>query len=191
MNAVIRRLTEDDWLEFSRIRLRALLTDPSVFGSNYERESHFTEAVWRERLRATENAIFLIFLGDDAPIGMTAVSIDREDPTGKTALLWGTWLAPAARGKGLSELLYRTRINWAKAQPTTEKIIVSHRASNLSSKHANQKHGFVFTHETEQLWTDGATEDEIFTSLKSKFEDESSLDFDDVVLTDLDDRTFA
>jgi RimJ/RimL family protein N-acetyltransferase len=133
MNITIRQLTEDDWFEFSRIRLKALLTDPKVFGSNYEKESQMTEAEWRSRLQAKDNAIFLIYK-DETPIGITCVSVDREDATQKTALLWGSWLAPDFRGKGLSELMYRTRIHWAKRQPTVEKIIVSHRASNLSSK---------------------------------------------------------
>ena len=167
MSITIRRLTEDDWLEFSQIRLKALQTDPEVFGSNYEKESQMTEADWRGRLRAKDNAIFLLCAGD-TPIGMTCVSIDRHDATKKTALLWGSWLAPPFRGKGLSELMYQTRINWAKRQPTVEKIIVSHRASNLSSKRANQKHGFTTTHKIEETWTDGATEDEIFYELKIK-----------------------
>jgi RimJ/RimL family protein N-acetyltransferase len=165
MSITIRRLTEDDWLAFSQVRLKALQTDPQVFGSNYEKESKNTEADWRSRLQA--NAIFLI-CADDTPIGMTGVSIDRNDPSGKTALLWGSWLAPHFRGKGLSELMYQTRINWAREQPTVEKIIVSHRASNLSSKYANQKHGFVATDKNEKVWTDGATEDEIFYELKIK-----------------------
>jgi RimJ/RimL family protein N-acetyltransferase len=165
MSITIRQLTENEWLEFSRIRLRALLTDPQVFGSNYEKESQMTEADWRVRLRAQDNAIFLI-CGDETPVGMTCVSVDRNDPTGKTALLWGSWLAPQFRGKGLSELMYRTRIEWAKAQPTVEKIIVSHRASNLASERANQKHGFVRARKKEKIWTDGATEDEIFYELK-------------------------
>ena len=58
MNITIRQLTEDDWFEFSRIRLKALLTDPKVFGSNYEKESQMTEAEWRSRLQAKDNAIF-------------------------------------------------------------------------------------------------------------------------------------
>ena len=105
---------------------------------------------------------------DETPIGMTSVSIDRNDPTGKTALLWGSWLAPEYRGKGLSDLMYQSRINWAKDQPTVERIIVSHRASNLASKYANQKHGFVEIHKKEKIWTDGATEDEIFYELEIK-----------------------
>lgn len=167
MSITIRRLTEDDWFEFSQVRLKALQTDPKVFGSNYKRESQMTEAKWRNRLEAKDNAIFLIYAGE-TPIGITCVSVDRDDATKKTALLWGSWLAPDFRGKGLSELMYRTRIDWAKRQPTVEKIIVSHRASNLSSKYANQKHGFVTTHKTEKVWTDGATEDEIFYELKIK-----------------------
>ena len=167
MNISIRQLIENDWREFSQIRLKALQTDPSVFGSNYEKESQMSEAEWRNRLQAKDNAIFLIY-EDETPIGMTCISIDRDDPTRKTALLWGSWLAPDFRGKGLSELMYRTRINWAKNQPTVEKIIVSHRASNVASKYANQKHGFVLTHKTEKVWTDGATEDEIFYELKIK-----------------------
>jgi len=167
MNIFTRQLTENDWCEFSQVRLKALQTDPNVFGSNYEKESQMTEAEWRSRLQAKDNAIFLIF-ENETPIGMTGVSIDRNDPTKKTALLWGSWLAPHFRGKGLSELMYQARINCAKEQPTIEKIIVSHRASNLSSKYANRKHGFVLTHKTEKVWTDGATEDEIFYELKIK-----------------------
>ena len=167
MNITIRRLTEDDWLAFSQVRLTALQTDPKVFGSNYERESQMTEAEWRSRLQAKDNAIFLIY-ENETPIGMTCVSIDRDDATKKTALFWGSWLAPHVRGKSLSELMYQTRINWAKEQPTVEGIIVSHRASNLSSKYANQKHGFETTRKNEKVWTDGATEVEIFYELKIK-----------------------
>ncbi len=167
MSFSIKQLTENDWRTFAEVRLKALETDPEVFGSNYEKESQMTEAEWRSRLQAKNNAIFLIF-ENETPIGMTCVSVDREDATKKTALLWGSWLAPHARGKGLSELMYQTRLNWAKQQTMVEKIIVSHRASNLPSKFANQKHGFVFTHKNKKVWTDGATEDEIFYELKIK-----------------------
>jgi RimJ/RimL family protein N-acetyltransferase len=167
MNITIRRLEEKDWFEFSQMRLKALQTDPKAFGSNYEKESQMSEADWRAKLQANDNAIFMVY-DNETPIGMTCVSIDRNDPTQKTALLWGSWLAPHIRSKGLSELMYQTRINWAKQQPTVEKIIVSHRRSNLASKRANQKHGFVFTHKTEKSWTDGEIEDEIFYELVIK-----------------------
>ena len=167
MAVSIKKLAENDWHEFSRVRLKALKTDPNVFGSSYETESLFTEEDWRSRLSAKDNAIFLI-CDDETPIGMTAVSVDRNDPSGKTALLWGSWLEPEYRGKNLSRLIYGTRIDWATAQPSVEKIIVSHRASNLSSKYANQKHGFIETSRNQKIWRDGVTEDEIFYELRIK-----------------------
>lgn len=99
-------------------------------------------------------------------IGMTGVSVFRDDPTGKTAIFWGSWLEPDFRGAGLSDLMYKTRIKWAKEHPGIERIIVSHRASNLASKYANQKHGFVYTKTHEKIWADGATEGEICYELK-------------------------
>lgn len=160
MSISIRQLNEDDWREFSQIRLKALKTDPLVFGSNYEKESHLSEADWRSRVQTEDSAVFMV-LDDETPIGMTGVAVDRDNPTKKTAIFWGSWLEPEFRGKGLSDLIYKARINWAKAHPTVETIIVSHRASNLASKYANQKHGFVLTETHEKVWTDGATEDEL------------------------------
>jgi RimJ/RimL family protein N-acetyltransferase len=161
----IRQLNENDWREFSQVRLKALKTDPLVFGSNYEKESQFTEADWRSRLQAKDSAVFMLF-ENETPIGITGVSVFRDDPTNRTAMFWGSWLEPDFRGKGLSEMIYRARIDWAQRHPTVERIIVAHRASNLASKYANQKHGFVFTRTHEIVWSDGATEDEVCYELK-------------------------
>lgn len=164
MKIEIRQINESDWLQFSRIRLTALQSDPQVFGSNYEREAQYVEEDWRSRLRDPASAVFMLF-ERETTVGMTGVTIDRNDESGKTAVFWGTWLAPQYRGRGLSELIYKTRIDWAKQNPNIEKIIVSHRESNLPSKFANQKHGFKFTHSIEKQWIDGKTENEVFYEL--------------------------
>lgn len=160
MNISIRKLGENDWRLLKEIRLKALKSDPLVFGSNYEYESENTEADWRNRLQSADSAIFMLFAGE-TPIGMTGVSVFRDDPTDRTAIFWGSWLKPDFRGKGLSKLMYEKRIEWAKAHPTVRRIIVSHRASNIASKYANQKHGFVFTRTHEKVWSDGVKEDEV------------------------------
>ena len=169
MNVSIRQLNESDWRVFSQIRLKALQTDPLVFGSTYEKESQFVESDWRERLQANDSAIFMLF-AEETPIGITGVSVFRDDPTKRTAIFWGSWLAPEFRGKGLSDLMYKARINWAKEHPGIQRIIVSHRASNLASKYANQKQGFVFTRTHEKTWADGAIEDEVCYELFIKTE---------------------
>ena len=160
MNISIRRLTADDWRELSQIGLKALQTDPLVFGSNYETETRCAEADWRVRLESDDSAIFVIFAGDE-PIGMTGVSVWRDDPTRRTAIFWGSWLDPKFCGKGLSDSMYQARLEWARGHPTIERIIVSRRASNPASKFANQKHGFKSTRTHEKVWADGAVKDEV------------------------------
>jgi RimJ/RimL family protein N-acetyltransferase len=163
----VRRLVEHQWQVLRDVRLRALKADPSVFSSNYEKESAMTDADWKSWLRTNDTAVFVLY-EDPTPIGMAAISVDREDPTKKRAILWGSWLEPFARGKGLSKTMYEARLAWAKEHPTIETVIVSHRASNLSSKQANQKHGFVFTHSVEKVWPDGTRDDNVFYALAVK-----------------------
>lgn len=159
MTISIKQLTESDWRELSAVRLRALQTDPSVFGSNYESESKLDETDWRKWFDPAGTAIFMIFDGTRG-VGMTCISVYRDDPTNRTAIMWGSWLEPDMRGHGLSGMMYDARIKWAEQHPTIEKIIVSHRASNLASKHANQKHGFSPTHVSERVWPDGTRDEE-------------------------------
>lgn len=164
MNISIKQIKENDWQELRSLRLKSLQFDPTVFGSNYQKESAYTEADWRKMLQNEDTAIFLLY-EDDAPIGITGISVDRDDSAKKKAHLWGSWLEPHIRGKGISALLYQARIAWAKQHPTIETILVSHRASNLSSMHANQKHGFVFTHKQDKVWPDDGHDEQLFYEL--------------------------
>ena len=160
----LRKLEEQDWALLRVIRLRALDADPGVFSSNFKDESQNEEKDWRGQLAQKNTAIFGIFQNDQI-IGMTSVSIHRDDPWQKIALLWGSWLERSCRGKGLSVLMYEKRIEWAYEHPTCEKITVSHRASNIASMRANQKHGFVKAYTISKQWPDGIIEDDIFYEL--------------------------
>jgi len=169
MDVTIRELTANDWQTLRDIRLTALKTDPAVFGSNFAAESEKTEQDWKLWLRSDDVAIFGIF-DASTPVGMTCVSVSRGDPSKRTALFWGSWLAPEFRRRGISEMMYRSRIDWAKNHPTIERITISHRASNVASKHANQKHGFVFKRRYEKIWPDGIAEDDVCYELDLKKE---------------------
>lgn len=164
MRYSVKKLEADDWTIFSEIRLRALRSDPKVFGSTYEREVEFSETDWRTRLADPDTAVFVV-LESGRAIGMTGAAVDRDDSSRRTVLLWGSWVEPDARGRGISKLFYESRIAWARTQPGVERIIVSHRESNDASRFANQKFDFVFTRETTKLWNDGITERELHYEL--------------------------
>ncbi len=164
MNISIKKINKKDWREFREIRLKALQSDPKVFGSHYGREKNYSKQDWKEWIGAKNQAIFFIY-DDEKPIGMTGIYIPQDTVTKTTAVLWGSWLEPEYRRKGISDLMYKARINWAKKQPELKRIEVSHRESNVASKYANQKHGFRLVKEEDKVWHDGISEKDVIYEL--------------------------
>ncbi len=166
---VVRKFRPDEWQDYKAIRLRALETDPHVFSSNYAREAALQDQHWKDGLANPDLGVFGVF-DDGKPVGMTGIAIrDKLDASLQTAGLWGSWIDPAYRGQGISQDMYRARINWAREHPMAARVVVSHRASNEASKRANQKHGFVYTHTEEGVvWPDGSTDAQLFYELRVK-----------------------
>ena len=77
-----------------------------------------------------------------------------------------SFIHPDYRGRGLSELFYQARIDWARSQEGITRVIVSHRDGNEASKAANQKFGFVATDSTETVFPDGVLAKEYNYELK-------------------------
>lgn len=163
----IKQIGENDWREFRDIRLKALQTDPKAFGSHYDREILFSKQEWNEWVSRTNQGIFLIY-DDENAIGVTGIYIPQDIVVKYKAVLWGSWLEPEYRRKGISDLMYKTRIEWAKQHKNLRLIEVSHRESNAASKHANQKHGFRLVKEVEKEWHDGITEKDVMYELDLK-----------------------
>lgn len=124
----LRALTPDDVDLYRPIRLRALSTDPGSFGSTYERESAFDDATWRSRLAGRGDRRGVVFLATQqaAPgaemqsVGVAGV-YHTEDPG--VVYLWGMWVAPEARGTGVSRALVEACIGWANAEQGTAIVL--------------------------------------------------------------------
>lgn len=158
MTITLHRLEVDDWERFRAVRLEALRSDPGVFSARLADALARSDEGWQDFLRNPNTAVFGVFDGEQM-IGITGISIDREDPTGETAMLWGSWLRPDYRGRGISKAMYEARLGWAKAHPICKKVVVSHRESNIASRNANQKNGFRFVGKSDpQTWPDGGVE---------------------------------
>lgn len=154
----LRRFLPADWAIYKIIRLEALKNDPAVFGSNYDKEFKYEDEEWRSILENPERAFFGLF-HDNTLIGVTGVARkkDKEDEV----ILVASYIHRTHRGKGLSELFYKARLDWARNNGYKH-VIVSHRISNEASKAANQKHGFRYTHSEKEIWPDGIEADQLY-----------------------------
>ncbi|MCB9686184.1 MAG: GNAT family N-acetyltransferase [Alphaproteobacteria bacterium] len=154
---MVRLFTPPEWSAYREIRLEALRTDPGVFSSDHGREQARPEDHWRARLADERVGIFGVQV-DGAWVGMTGVVQSSENPD--AAVLWGSWLRPEWRRRGLSVAMYVARFAWARGRGLT-RVLVSHREGNTASASANQKHGFERVREELREWPDGAVEAEV------------------------------
>jgi RimJ/RimL family protein N-acetyltransferase len=163
----IRPFRKSEWKELRDIRLEALKNHSDVFASNYADESLQSEQDWLTWIETDgSKCTFALFNTASKVIGMTSIVTAREDITGQTAKLCASYISESEKGKGLSDLLYKARIAWAKAQDGRFKsIIVSHREGNEASRRANQKYGFQHTHTQMVKWPDNQFANEVFYKL--------------------------
>lgn len=157
----IRQFSAEDMQAYRGIRLEALQLEPGVFGNSYAMEAAMTDEEWRERITNPRYARFGLFYGGEL-VGLTAVIADEAD--GTLGYMTQSYIRAAHRGRGLSRMLYDARIKWASASGV-KKLTIGHRGSNVASKTANQRYGFVFTHAESRVWPDGTTDDMVYYEL--------------------------
>jgi RimJ/RimL family protein N-acetyltransferase len=157
----IRPLDRSEWEVFKNFRLRALQSEPGVFALSYDSEASHSPEQWQDTVHGPSHQVFGLF-DDERLVGITAAFAWRDDPSGQTAILGMSFIAPAYRGRGLSQMLYDARLNWIRAHRQFKKIIVSHRESNEASRRAIERHGFTLSGHSSRTWPDGTAEEEFF-----------------------------
>lgn len=114
--------------KFASIRLLALKTDPSSFGSTYAREIAFTPDQWRARLSTADRATFVASLADPAQAWVATASVlvpsamiaDAVAPLGAAGvagavyMVVGMWVHPGHRRKGLGRGLVEQVAVWIR-----------------------------------------------------------------------------
>jgi GNAT superfamily N-acetyltransferase len=110
----VRRIRADEGLALRAVRLAALSADPLAFGSTLERELPLPEAHWRQRSEeaasGTGSTIYLAADLDRAPYGM----LGAFTPEDGSRHLWGMWVDPSRRGRGVGAALLNAVLAWCQ-----------------------------------------------------------------------------
>ena len=150
----IRALTPDDWEILRELRLKALKIHPDYFSSSAQEAGKQPPDYWQEFLAEPKRRVFGLFDGKKL-IGITAISPDRDDTTGRVGGLHYNFIEPEYRGRGLANLFYEVRIKWALQNTDWIKIKTSHREGNEASRKAILRAKFVCIGIKEADWPDG------------------------------------
>lgn len=122
----IRLFTDKDSQSLWDLRMLALRTDPWSFVDSPEelRAMSVEEFATRLRAGAAENFIVGAF-EQHAAVGM--VGCYQEVPLKRRhkAWIWGVFVAPAARGRGIAKSLLQAAIQRAKSIPGIEMVLLT------------------------------------------------------------------
>jgi GNAT superfamily N-acetyltransferase len=156
-------LGPDDYELVRTIRLRCLREEPSAFGSTYEREVAFTDAVWIDRLRPDANPHYLVEAPDGTPAGIAA-GVPDATATG-VANLVSMWVEPRARGTGVADELIGAVLLWAETAGY-HALSLHATEGNVRAERAYQRHGFQRTGRTFPRERDDSIEFEMALALR-------------------------
>ncbi|SFC71110.1 Protein N-acetyltransferase, RimJ/RimL family [Polaromonas sp. OV174] len=165
----IRRLTSLDASAFQALRLSALRDSPSAFGSSYDEEKDIPVTTVEARLvMKPDRGIFGAF-EDDTLVGMIGLGRESMKKLVHKAFVWGMYVGPEVRGKGIARALLQEAISVAGSVPSVQQINLSVNASNAAAIRLYQSAGFtVFGCEPGALLIDGELHDETHMYLRLK-----------------------
>jgi GNAT superfamily N-acetyltransferase len=150
----VRAVRMGDEARLRGLRLRALTDSPDAFAAGADQEAQLPASHWCELARQSEAADHLaiyVAVDGDAWLGMGAGRWhDRERGI---AQLWGMWVEPTARGRGLGERLVAGVRGWAAAHGARFlRLGVATRPGDATAFY--ERLGFVQTGETRLMRTD-------------------------------------
>ena len=146
----IRVLTEADAGIFWAVRLRALREEPEAFGRDYEetkdRPLAEVAGVLREEAASADDFTLGAFegvAGAEALIGIAGFRRHRGRKERHKGDIWGMYVAPEGRGRGVGRALLEELVGRARALPDLEQIHLAVVATNVAAGHLYRALGFA------------------------------------------------
>ena len=120
---VVRRVRPEEWEAYRTLRLKALASDRVAFGSSLEEESRRSDAEWKETTDHGANSTRSYLSVAEVPglelVGMTVGALVEETPW-----IFGMWVEPTWRGRGIGGALLDSAIAWLQQLRPSQPIFL-------------------------------------------------------------------
>jgi len=140
----IIQLTKLDLELFRGIRLLALRTYPESFGASYEEEQNFSNSDWDKRIGNPDSSDFLLGAFSDGKLsGITGFYRLSKEKFAHKGMIWGVFVIPEARGKGIGRKLMDEALNRASKLAGLSVIQLCVAEPNIEALSLYKKLGFL------------------------------------------------
>jgi ribosomal protein S18 acetylase RimI-like enzyme len=153
----VRRLRASEWREFRELRLAALRTDPTAFGSTLAEALAFPDEEWQRRARNGAEDPFAATFVAVGPGGKFHGMIGSFRSDGEIHL-WGMWVDPARRGRKLGAALLDRLLGFVAAAAPDRPVILEVNRAQASAERLYRSRGFAFDGTVRPLGHDSPAE---------------------------------
>lgn len=106
----VRALGDEEWQVYRDVRLEALREAPDAFAASAKQEEAFNDELWQTRVKRSRR---LVAEDGDRVVGVVSVGRKPEDDE-KVSELFGLWVTPELRGKGVAWKLVDAGVRQAR-----------------------------------------------------------------------------
>ena len=158
----VRILTSTDTNAFRALRLQAIQDSPAAFLQTEVEFKVLNTAELEKWIEVSENRVTVGAFDDNGLIiGIAGLRRESGDKIRHKAQVWGVFVVPEARGKGVSRMMMNTLISEARLRVGLSHLCLSVAESQFSARALYKSIGFqTYGIEPRALWIDGHFLDE-------------------------------
>ena len=162
---VVRVLTSAD-AAFRALRLRALAEDPVTFASTYQDERDTPLSIVAERMAASPDRAIVGAFESSVLVGLAAWHREEAEGLEHQGFVWGVFVEPEHRGRGLARRLMRRVIALARRARGIRELTLIAYADNDRALALYQSLGFEIAREPAGSAVNAGTPDDLHMRLR-------------------------